>query len=91
MILWTPLALSDLDNILNYLSEKNEDVAVHAAKLFDKAVSNIEQFPEIGITGRKENTRELFLSQYSYVIIYRLNGNNTEILRLLHTHQKWTT
>lgn len=89
MLLWTSLALSDLDNILKYFSEKDEAITINLAKAFDKAISNIENFPEIGILGRKEKTRELFLSQYPYVIIYRINKNDIEIVRLLHTHQQW--
>ncbi len=89
MLLWTSLALSDLDNILKYFSEKDETITINLAKAFDKAISNIENFPEIGMLGRKEQTRELFLSQYPYVIIYRINKHNIEIVRLLHTHQQW--
>lgn len=89
MLLWTSLALLDLNNILQYFSEYNENVTIKVAKEFDMAISNIEKFPQIGVLGRKVQTRELFLSHYPYVIIYRINDADIEILRLLHTHQKW--
>lgn len=89
MLFWTTLALSDLDTILKYFSEKDEMVAVNIAKAFDRAISTIEQFPEIGISGWRETTRELFLSHYPFVIVYRLKNNDIEIVRLLHTHQQW--
>ncbi|WP_310889386.1 type II toxin-antitoxin system RelE/ParE family toxin [Delftia sp. UME58] len=47
------------------------------------------QFPELGRLGRIEDTRELVISQTSYVVPYRVYGNVVRILRVLHCAQQW--
>lgn len=89
MLIWTNIALNDLKNILEYISSDDENTAKQIALSFDNACKRIEQFPQIGIEGRKLNTRELFLPKYPFVFIYRQKKIRIEILRILHTHQQW--
>jgi len=49
----------------------------------------LENFPELGRTGRKPDTRELVFTGLPYLAIYRIRGEAVEILRILHGAQIW--
>jgi toxin ParE1/3/4 len=43
----------------------------------------------MGRIGRKPNTRELGMSGLPFITIYRVREDVIEILRILHSAQKW--
>jgi plasmid stabilization system protein ParE len=43
----------------------------------------------MGRVGRVEATRELVISNTSYLIIYRVKEESVEILRILHSSRKY--
>jgi toxin ParE1/3/4 len=45
--------------------------------------------PQMGRPGRVAGTRELVISSTPFVVIYRLQGQSIEVLRLLHSAQQW--
>jgi len=53
------------------------------------AVGQLAEFPFMGRVGRVEATRELVISNTSYLIIYRVKEESVEILRILHSSRKY--
>jgi toxin ParE1/3/4 len=91
-IRWTQPASRDLTQICDYLS--NEDrpaTARRVAILIYERVHTLIEFPQLGRTGRKANTRELTIVGLPYLAIYRLRGDTIEILRILHGARAWPT
>jgi toxin ParE1/3/4 len=86
---WTTPALKDLARILEYTAAGDEEAAERIVKVFRETSSRLDQFPRIGRQGREAETRELVLPKYPFVFIYRKVELTVEILRLLHTQQKW--
>jgi toxin ParE1/3/4 len=44
--------------------------------------------PEFGRTGRVAGTRELVIPKTPFIVLYRVNGQSLEILRIYHAAQR---
>jgi toxin ParE1/3/4 len=88
-ILWTRLAVGDLDAIRRYIELDEPRAAVRVARLIISAVERLAGAPSVGRPGRVMNTRELVLVTVPYVIAYRVTAGAVEVLRVLHTSRRW--
>lgn len=88
-ILWTQLASQDRQKIREYITEHNLRAAIEIdERISNKAASLIEQ-PMKARTGRVSGTRELVIHPH-FILIYRVNQSEyIEIIRILHTAQRW--
>jgi addiction module RelE/StbE family toxin len=85
---WLRTALRNLDEQISFISEDNPQAAARASARILIAVERLEQFPELGRPGRVSSTRELVIAGTRWIVIYRI-GDSIEILRVLHTAQRW--
>jgi toxin ParE1/3/4 len=53
------------------------------------AASGLIVFPESGRPGRLPGTRELIVGRTPYLVAYRIEGDTVEILRVIHSRQRW--
>ena len=88
-LVWTDLAIRDLRSARAYIAQDNPPAADRQIERVLVAVANLIQFPEIGRPGRREGTRELVISRTPYVVAYRLRGDAIELLRVMHSRQRW--
>ncbi len=83
-IIWTEPALSDLNNIAEYIALDKPHAARNLVKQIFSSVDNLEQFPELGRT-----PPELTGSKYREIIVdpcrifYRIDQNNVYILYVM--------
>jgi len=77
---WTPRAVSDLEEIADYL------LSVHSAS-WERLIERIErtlqyllQFPHMGKAGLAPGTREFVLAGTPYILVFRLKGEMLQIL-----------
>jgi addiction module RelE/StbE family toxin len=89
-IRWTEPAANDLTAICDFIERHNGPSVGHrlALSIYDR-ISGLADFPEMGRVGRQPATRELVLTNLPYVVIYRVRGDDVEILRVLHSAQRW--
>jgi addiction module RelE/StbE family toxin len=84
---YNPVAISDLEEIKEYISEDNETAAVKIVKeLIDKTESLID-FPNMGLSlGRKIGleTKYKYLICNQYIIFYIFEENTISIMRIIH-------
>lgn len=86
---WTTPATQDLYNIVRHIQQDNPDAAAKvAATLFD-GCGTLRQFPRRGRKGRIEGTRELVFPGLPYIVVYRIQDQDLEILRIYHGTQDW--
>ncbi len=86
---WLRRALKNLDEVYQYV-EQNNPVAARAVLLkIQNAINNLVYFPMMGKQGRVEGTRELFVSQTPYIIIYKISSQTIIILRILHSSRRY--
>jgi len=89
-IKWTEAACEDLDNIHKYIYNDNPSAAVDVVLHIIKSVETlIPQNTSIGRAGRVLGTRELIITNYPYIVPYRIINNTVEIIRVLHSSFKW--
>jgi toxin ParE1/3/4 len=88
-IVWTHAAIRDLIQIRRYIERDNPLAASSVATRILKAVSQLAAHPQMGRLGRLSGTRELLISQTSYLVPYRLQGEVIELLRVIHSRQQW--
>jgi toxin ParE1/3/4 len=80
---WTRTALGSVDEIAGYIAGDNPTRAASFVKELKAAVNKLQAHPGMGRAGRVPGTRELVFHK-NYVAIYRVRGNEVEILRLHH-------
>jgi toxin ParE1/3/4 len=91
-IVWLSSALRNLQVIHAYYSAEGvPDQAKRVIQLIQKTSSQLKELPGLGRSGRVAGTRELVVPQASFLIVYRENATAVQILRILHSSQKWPT
>jgi toxin ParE1/3/4 len=88
-IVWTKLALSDLEHAYGYISADRPGAARQVIERIEASVATISHHPEIGRPGRVSPTRELYVLGTPFILVYRNRKNRLEILALIHGARRW--
>ncbi len=89
LIRWSPEAAADFVGIIKYIRHQNPSAADRVAHSIYDSVTLLEPFPNKGRQGRVRGTRELVVPSLPFIVIYRINPDAVEIVRLLHGSQRW--
>jgi toxin ParE1/3/4 len=88
-IAWTRRATLDLYQVREFLRGVNPAAAERVGERLQSSVAGLARFPESGRAGKVSGARELVMPSLPYLIIYRVRGDRVQILRILHSKQKW--
>jgi toxin ParE1/3/4 len=88
-IRWLHLALSDLDELMDYIAQDNPEAATKVAGKIWESTRMLSNHPAMGKAGRVPGTREMVVTGTSYIVPYRVVANEVQILRVLHGAKKW--
>jgi toxin ParE1/3/4 len=88
-VVWTRLALVDLDSAYDYAAEERPAAAIRAVERIEKAVAALCRHPEIGRPGRVDGTRELVVTGTPFIVPYRIKAKRIEVLAVLHGARRW--
>ncbi|MGM3306342.1 type II toxin-antitoxin system RelE/ParE family toxin [Anabaena sp. WFMT] len=88
-IKWLHRALRNLEQAHSYVLKENPKAAQELILKIQNAANQLKNYPFMGKSGRVENTRELIISNSSYILIYRIKEETVEILRILHTSKRY--
>jgi len=83
LIKWTKTAVASVDEIAGFIAKDNPTRAKSFVLELQAAVTQLQAHPGMGRAGRVPGTRELVLHK-NYIAIYRVRGDDVEILRLHH-------
>jgi addiction module RelE/StbE family toxin len=86
---WLRLALSDIEEIAQYISKENPDAAHKVIRLIYNKIYFLISHPNIGRPGRVFGTRELYIEGTPFIVPYRISNNEIQIIRVLHGARKW--
>lgn len=86
---WLPEADRNRFEQLDYIAQDNPLAAIGQDEEIERQVNMLMLHPKIGRSGRLKGTRELVISRTPFVVIYRVQVNRIEVIRLLHSSQKW--
>ena len=87
-VIWSEPALTDLHQIWLYIAEDSPARATAMLSLLRLAALRLDQFPRLGRAGDQPGMRELVVAGTPYVILYRIDGEEIEMLRVLHGAQR---
>lgn len=88
-IVWTEPARQDLHDIFLYIAEENPNAArVLLSEIKERAIL-LQDNPLIGRIGRIDGTRELVITGTQYILPYRVQENQIQILAVFHAARKW--
>jgi len=89
-IVWANPAVEDLECIEDYIQQDNPRAAIEVVlHVIERIEALLPENPSIGRAGRVFGTRELVLAGLPYIVVYQVRYQETEILRVLHSSQKW--
>jgi toxin ParE1/3/4 len=89
IVRWTQTAQQDRDNAIDYLMAESPQSALLVDQRIDDCLPILYQHPYAGRIGRAKGTRELIVPDTSYIAVYRVEGQEILILRLLHMARRW--
>jgi len=90
LVRWTKLAADDLSHICDFTQEHfGPAQARRAALAIYNSADSLKEMPYRGRKGRKPNTREMVISGFPFALIYRIEKESVEIVRVLHGAQQW--
>ena len=85
---WLGEALINLADILDGVGEESPQGAAMLAAEIRSRTARLETHPKLYKAGRVRGTRECVVTE-NYLFVYRLQGDDVQILRVLHARQQW--
>lgn len=79
-IRFTPAALSDLDDILEYIGSYTGQGAASTKRRILEVISQLKRFPRIGTPTDDPNIRMLVASPYPYLIFYECDDATNVVI-----------
>jgi addiction module RelE/StbE family toxin len=86
---WTTPAANDLYNITQHIQDDNPAAALDVAGTILGGCESLTNFPHQGRLGRIPGTRELILPGLPYIVVYRVQDQVVEMVRIYHGAQDW--
>lgn len=86
---WTPQGFADLSDAYSYIALDDPLAASQVLERIKQGVEHLRQFPEAGRPGRVEGTRELVITGTPYVVAYAVEGDEVQLLSVIHGRRKW--
>ena len=86
---WTERALVDVANIDRWLSQQSDpSIAMGQLERVRLRARRLREFPTLGRQLGSE-TRSVPVQKTPYILVYRVQGDLIEILRVHHNRQDW--
>ncbi len=88
-VIWTSPAQTDLYDAFEYIIQGDPQAAQSVLNRIEESANNLARHPEIGRAGRIAQTRELIVPRTPYIVSYRVQSNQVEILAIIHSSRRW--
>ena len=88
IVSWRPRASADLVAIMEYIAAENPDAAQALKDSIESKAARLAENPRLFRSGRVKGTREM-TAHPNYIVVYRVNALEVEVLRVKHAAQKW--
>jgi addiction module RelE/StbE family toxin len=88
-LIWLRRASAELESIANDIARENPAGADAVELRVITSVEHLGLFPEAGRNGRVKGTREVAVVAYPYIVVYRIKGDEVQVLTVRHTSRQW--
>ncbi len=89
MLRWTRGALRDMQHLHDYIADDNPAAARRVVARICEAASHLRRSPQMGKRGRVVDTRELVIAGTPYIVVYRIEGDQVQVVAVIHAAQRW--
>lgn len=86
---WTRRALEQLVEAQDYIAQDNPSAAQQVGERIAESIRLLLTQPRMGHRGRVAGTYEWIVRRTPYFLVYKLQGNELIILRVIHGKQHW--
>jgi toxin ParE1/3/4 len=86
---WTTPAREQFITAFEYIAEENRTAASRTADQIWEGTQLLARHPMAGREGRVAGTRELIISGTPFVVAYRIEKSEVQILAVLHAAREW--
>ncbi len=87
-VFWTDGATAKRNAAIEHIARDNLETALKQLGQVMTQTERLVRFPQLGRPGQLKGTRELSITRTRFVVVYRIIGENIQIMRFLHTSQK---
>jgi len=88
-VVWLAGAVDDLNEIVGFIAARNPGAAAKVAAALHDVAAHLESHPRMGRRGRLRGTRELVVARLPFIIVYRIQHDRVEVLRVIHGRRDW--
>ena len=88
-LVWTMVAVQDREQIFDYIALDSPSSALTVDGVLSQQLNLLQEFPEMGRSGRVAGTRELVVQGTPFIVAYQVRKDSVRILRILHGAQLW--
>ena len=86
---WTERASEDVLAIYTYIAQDNRKAAEAVVSHLISSAERVRYFPGLGRPGRRKGTRELVLTRYPYLLVYRVRARKVSIVAVAHQRRRF--
>lgn len=88
-IVWLTRARLARENAIEFIAQENPIAALYQLDEIEHQIDLLVDHPKLGRSGRVKGTRELVISRTPFIALYRIVGDEIQVLNLLHGAQQW--
>jgi toxin ParE1/3/4 len=86
---WSVEAGHDLREVHASLAQDNKTAAARVIRAIREGVQALSTNPLMGRIGGVAGTRELAVSRYPYLVVYRVKKHGVRVLAVVHPSRHW--
>jgi plasmid stabilization system protein ParE len=79
-LVFDDLALSDLEDIFNWIANDNSAAAKAVVERIFSSVEHLAKFPHMGHAGRDAGTFEWVVPRLPYIVVYEIHRDRNEVI-----------
>lgn len=87
-VYWTETAEAARDARIEFIARTSLDAALEQLEEVQRQTTRLVTFNHLGRPGKTKGTRDLTINRTSFVVTYRIIGDNIQIMRFRHTSEK---
>jgi plasmid stabilization system protein ParE len=86
---WSIRSSANVADIRDYIAYDNPQAAQNVLGEIRRVANSLCASPMLGHVGRRAGTRELAITRYPYLIVYRLSAKKVHILAVAHQSRRY--